>query len=211
MNRLQQLISGLLLAAWVVTVQAQISNHGFLIGGAAGGVKYNGFNQLCRDITGSLPGIEVDTDCDSSETAFSWKVYGGWRWNQYLSLEAGYANLGDAKGNTVIFGQNVNGKISSTALFGELVGSIPLETRARLYGKLGVASLSTELSTNVFAVPLGGSAATSFSEDSTEAVYGAGLEFGFTPKLLGRLEWERFDFEDGIDFFSAGIVYYPGK
>lgn len=92
-----------------------------------------------------------------------------------------------------------------------MVGPIPLGPQARLYGKLGVASLNAELTTDVFAVPLGNSASTSFSKDSTEAVYGAGLEFDFTQNLMGRVEWERFDFEDGIDFFSANIVYYPGN
>lgn len=203
-------VASAVIASLAGPAQAQNTNHGFFIGSGAGAVKYNGFNNLCRDITGALPGLEVDTDCDS-ETAFGWKLFGGWRWNQYASFELGYTNLGEAKGDTVIFGQDVNGEISSTALFGEVVGSIPLGAQARLFGKLGVASVSAELTTDIFAVPLGGSAPTSFSKDSTEAVYGAGLEFGLTQNLMGRVEWERFDFEDGIDFFSASIVYYPGK
>ena len=211
MNRMRTFVAVFLMSSSATAVVAQNSNDGFYFGGGAGGAKYNGFNQLCRDITGSLPGIDVDTDCDSSETSFAWKIFGGWRWNRYVSLEAGFANLGEAKGDTLIFGQDVNGEISSTALFAELVGSIPLGTKIRLFGKLGVANISAELNTDLFAVPLGGLAPTSLSEDSTEAVYGTGLEFGFTQNLMGRMEWERFDFEDGIDLLSASLVYYPGK
>ena len=211
MKIIRTLIASFVVASMAMPVLAQNSNHGFYLGAGAGGAKYNGFNQLCRDITGALPGIDVDTDCDSSETSFAWKLFGGWRWNRYVSLEAGFANLGEAKGDTVIFGQDVNGEVSSTALFGELVGSIPLGTKARVFGKLGVANISAELTTDLFAVPLGQLAPTSFSKDSTEAVYGAGLELGFTQNLMGRIEWERFDFEDGIGFFSAGFVYFPGK
>jgi OOP family OmpA-OmpF porin len=211
MKAIRVLIISITLGSFTAVSQAQGTNRGFYLGGGAGGAKYNGFNQLCRDITGSLPGIPVTTSCDSSETALGWKLFVGWRWNQYVALEAGFANLGDAKGDTIIFGQNVNGEISSTAVFGELVGSVPLSQRARLFAKLGVSNIDAELTTDVFAVPISGAPSTAFSKDSTEAVYGAGFEFAFTQKVMGRAEWERFDFEEGIDFFSINVVFYPGQ
>jgi OOP family OmpA-OmpF porin len=190
---------------------AQIPNNGFYLGAGGGGVKYNGFNELCRNITGALPGQPVSTSCDSDETVFGFKFFGGWRWNQHLALEGGYANLGEGKGDTVIFGQNVNGEISANALFIELIVSVPLSSKARLFGKLGYASISADLKTDLFAVPLAATPATSFGKTYAEPVYGAGFEYGFTEKVAGRLEWERFDFEDGIDFFTLNIVFYPGK
>lgn len=210
MKIIRMLIITVALGSFATVSQAQSTDRGFYLGIGGGGAKYNDFNQLCRDITGSLPGIPVSTSCDSSETAFGWKLFGGWRWNEFVALEAGLANLGDAKGDTIIFGQDVNGEISSTAVFGELVGSAPLSQRARLFAKLGIANIDAELATDVFAVPISGAPSTSFSKDSTEAVYGAGLEFAFTQKVMGRAEWERFDFEGGIDFFSISVVFYPG-
>ena len=56
-----------------------------------------------------------------------------------------------------------------------------------------------------------GASTPSISQDSTEALYGVGFEYRFSPKIAGRLEWERFDFEDGIDLYSLGIVFFPGK
>lgn len=192
-------------------MNAQAADRGFYLGGGGGGVKYNGFNELCRDITGALPGQSVSTSCDSDETVFGWKFFGGWRWNQYVALEGGFASLGEGKGDTIIFGQNVDGEVSADALFIELVGSIPLSPKARFFGKLGYANISADLTTNAFAVPLIGTQRGSISKDFTEAVYGAGIEYGFTEKVAGRLEWERFDFQDGIDFFSINVVFYPGK
>ena len=209
----QLTIAALAAGAFSTTAMAQNTDRGFYLGAGGGGVKYNGFNQLCRDITGALPGVDVDANCDSDETAFAWKLFGGWRFNPYVALEAGFLNLGEASGDTVIFGQDVNGRIAADALFAELVGSVPLGQRARAFGKLGVANLNAELTTDVFAVPLAGTpfAQTGFSKDFTEAMFGLGLEFAFSDKVVGRLEWERIDFEDGIDMYSAGIVFYPGN
>lgn len=208
MKSLRLFAAGLLLGTFSLGAHAQGIDSGIYLGGGGGGVKYNGFNRLCRDITGSLPGIEVDVNCNTDESVFGWKLFGGYRVNPYFAIEAGYANLGEGGGQTEIFGQDVNGEISASALFAELVGSVPLGERARAFGKLGMANLSAELSADVFAVPL---ASGSFSKSYTEAVFGAGLEFGFSEKVMGRLEWERFDFEDGIDFYTASILFYPGK
>lgn len=195
----------------LLPVHAQISDGGFYLGAGAGGTKFNGFDELCRDITGALPGLPVDTRCQSGETAFSWKLFAGWRFNPFLAVEGGYANLGKASGDTEIFGRDVNGEISASALFGELVGSLPLGQSGRLFGKLGLAELDAELTTDVFPVLLRVIPTQSFSESSTEMVFGLGAEYGFTQKLTGRFEWERFDYGDGIDLYSASIVIPLGK
>ena len=162
-------------------------------------------------MTGALPGTPVNASCEGNETVFGWKLFGGWRFSPYIALEGGYADLGKADGDTVIFGQSVNGQIEANALFAELVGSVPFGERARGFGKLGIANVDVELTTDVFAVPLAAAPRSSFSSDSTEAVYGLGGEIRFTPSLLGRLEWERFDFEGGIDLFSISLVFQPGR
>jgi OOP family OmpA-OmpF porin len=200
----------LALSSFATLSHAQVADSGFYLGAGGGGAKYGGFNELCRDLTGALPGTSVDVNCDSDETVFGWKLFGGWRFTPYLAFEGGYADFGDAKGDTVIFGQDVNGEISADSLFAELIGSVPIGKGGLLLGKLGVANVDVELKTDIFAVPLGTSTS-SFSTDSTDAVYGLGAEFGFTRSLLGRLEWERFDFEDGVDLFSASLIFRPGK
>lgn len=213
MKALNMVIGALALSTFAATAQAQMAERGPYLGGSLGAAKYNGFNQLCRDITGALPGFEIDASCDSDESVFGGKIYGGYRWNRYVALEGGFASLGAADGNTIIFGRDVSGEISVDALFIELVGSAPLGDRVRAFGKLGGAAIDAELKTEAFPVPLDVAVpqGTSFSRSFTEPVFGAGLEFGFTDKLTGRLEWERFDFEDGIDFFSAGLLYSFGR
>ena len=186
---------------------AQISDSGFYLGAGGGGTTYNGFDNLCRDITGVLPGIPVETNCQGDETVFGWKLFGGWRFNPYLALEGGYADLGEANGDTVILGLDVNGKVSANALFAELIGSLPLGKSGRLFGKIGMAGIDSELTTDSFAVILRDTPTTSFSDNSTDIVYGLGAEYGFTQKVIGRIEWERFEFGDGIDLFSASIIF----
>ena len=150
-------------------------------------------------------------DCDGAETVFGWKLFAGWRINPYLALEGGYADLGSAEADTVIFGQDVNGEISAKALFGQVAASVPLGQRVRVLAKLGVAEVDFELEVDLFAVALIATPRSSTSVESTEAVYGVGAEFVFTPSLLGRVEWERFDFEDGTDLFSASLIFQLGS
>lgn len=213
MKTLKIALGILALSTLAATTQAQMVERGAYFGGSLGAAKYNSFNELCRDITGALPGFEVDASCDTDESVVGGKLYGGWRWNRHVAVEGGFASLGAADGNTIIFGRDVSGEISVDALFIELVGSVPLGDRVRAFGKLGGAAIDAELKTEVFPVPLDVAVpqGTSFSKSFTEPVFGAGLEFGLTDKLMGRLEWERFNFEDGIDFFSAGLLYNFGK
>ena len=194
----------------LVTVSyAQSTGTGFYLGGGLGAVKYNGFNDLCRDITGALPGMNVDVSCDTEETVAGGKFFLGWRFSPYFALEGGIGSLGEAEDQGLVYGQTVTGKVGVNVLFAELVGSIPVGERVKVLGKLGVANVDADLSIHAngpIAVPLGLNV---LSESSTEALYGLGVEVGFSPKVAGRLEWERIDFLDGIDTFMASIVFYP--
>ena len=80
--------------------------------------------------------------------------FAGWRFSPYLALEGGFVDFDKADGDTIILGQNVNGQISAKALYGNLVGSLPLGDRARLFGKVGLAGIDPELTTDTFAVIL---------------------------------------------------------
>lgn len=187
----------------------QTAESGFYAGGGLGAVKYNGFNDLCRDITGASPSVNVDVDCDTDETVAGGKIVLGWRFNPYLAVEGGFGTLGEAEDQGSIFGQTVTGKLSVDLFFAELVGSVPVGHRVKLLGKLGIANVDADLairSAGPIAVPLGFNIS---SESSTEAMFGLGAEYSFSPNVAGRLEWERIDFLDGIDTFMVSILFYP--
>jgi len=187
----------------------QTTESGFYLGGGLGGVKYSGFNELCRAFTGALPGINVDVDCDTDETVGGGKIFLGWRFNPYFALEGGFSSLGEAEDQGLIFGQPVTGKVGVDVFFAELVGSVPVGKRVKLLGKLGIADLDANLSIQSdgpIAVPLG---LNLNSKSSSEMIYGIGAEINFSPKVAGRLEWERIDFLDGVNMFMASIVFYP--
>lgn len=211
-NKMRSLIAALAaLSVFLPHSQARATDAGPYLGLGGGGANYQSFDELCRDATGALPGQPVDVDCEGDETVFGWKLFAGWRFNPYLAVEGGYADLGEADADTVFFGQNPNAEISADALFAELVGSVPLGERFKAFAKLGIANIDVKLKSDVFAVPLAGTPRSSLSTDSTEAVYGLGGEFSITPGIAGRLEWERFDFDDGIDLFSISILFRPGR
>lgn len=201
----------MVLSFFASAAHAQGGGSSLYLGIGGGGAGYGSFDGLCRDITGALPGQQVVVDCEGDETVFGWKVFGGWRVSPFVAIEVGYADFGKADGDTRIFGQDVNGKIAADAWFAELVGSLPLGEQGRVFGKLGIATVDAKLTTDVFPVPLatGSPPQSSYSTDSTDVVYGVGGELRFTERVLGRLEWERFDFEGGIDLVSVSIVFQP--
>ena len=215
-------ITGLLLGAVSLLPLSSVeAKDGFYLGVGGGAAKYSSLSTFCGDLAGDLGdqyGDEIrdagysvaelkrlaGDACDGDDTGVGFKVYGGWRFSDYFSLEGGYANLGEVSDSTTVQGEKLKGEVSVDSLFIEAVGSAPLGERARLLGKLGAANISPSLKLSALGYSI------SHSDDTTEAVYGAGLEFDFTERLSGRVEWERFDGYGGIDLLSASLVFYPG-
>ena len=121
------------------------ADRGFYLGAGGGGAKYNGFNDFCRRAIEELAGTGLDNDCDTDETVFGWKLFGGWRFNPYVAIEGGWVNLGEAEDETTVAGQTVGAEISVDGWFAELVGSVPVGESARLLGKIGGAALDLTL------------------------------------------------------------------
>ncbi|MEA3290990.1 MAG: outer membrane beta-barrel protein [Pseudomonadota bacterium] len=218
----QTVITGLLLGTVsLLLFSSAEAKDGFYLGGGGGAAKYSGLSSFCGDLAGDLGdkyGDEIrgagysvaelkrlaGDACDGDNTAVGFKVFGGWRFNDYIGLDGGFANLGEVSDSTTIQGQKLHGQVSVDSLFIEAVGSVPLGERARLLGKLGAANISPSLKLSALGYSI------SHSDDSTEAIFGAGVEFDFTERLSGRVEWERFDGYGGIDLLSASLVFYPG-
>lgn len=130
------------------------------------------------------------------------KVYAGYRYNRHLSVELGYADLGEFTGS--VFG--VTTQRSEVSAFNlSLVGTLPLPHHLALLGKIGVASW------DVGATTLGIGAEESGSSLSS----GAGFQYDFTRRFSARLEWEQFSDvgeqdvtgESDIGVFTASVSY----
>lgn len=146
------------------------------------------------------------TSCD--DTGNAWKIFGGLEVNEYISMEVGYADMGEVKYTGTKTGtREVNGMTV------QLVGTLALNEKFTLIGKGGFGILHTDVQGNA---ALAG--ATLNQEDTDlEWSLGLGMQYNFTKAIGARLEWERY-FEVGakdatstgeadIDLITAGIVF----
>lgn len=117
------------------------------------------------------------------------KIFGGYQINRSFAVEFGYSDFGD-----VTVGNNgVNA--SAWELTG--LGKFPLGNQFYVYGLAGLAKIKAETTVSGLRV----------SDDSTELTFGFGLQYDFSPKVGGRLQWQRYDTSSEIDVVSAGFLY----
>lgn len=155
----------------------------------------------------------VDDDGDSG-----WKLFGGYRFNQYLALEGGLFDLGG-------FGFTANttplGTLTGAAEFNgynlDLVGFLPFGDTDTwsAFGRIGYGSTQADSSfTSTGAVTV---LVPQFSARETGIKYGAGIQMDFNPSWGARLEYERYAVGDAlgndgdIDLMSIGLVYRFGQ
>jgi OOP family OmpA-OmpF porin len=123
----------------------------------------------------------------------SWGAFGGYQVNRWLGAEFGYKDLG----RQVIGGTTIDA--SAWELVG--VGRIPIFDRFAAYGKLGGY--------------MGRAHGGGVNENTTDLTYGAGLEYGFTPNVAVRGEWQRyrelggggFGANSDLDVASVSVLY----
>lgn len=130
---------------------------------------------------------------DDEDTAFS--VFGGYQFNGWFGLEAGYSDLGklEPRGN---LGRPLEaGSVSLTA-----VATVPFTDKFSGYAKAGVQRWDLDR-----ALP----EVTRTRDDSgTDATYGVGLQYRFTDKVALRGEYSRFEIEDAdVDLAQLQVRY----
>jgi OOP family OmpA-OmpF porin len=131
--------------------------------------------------------FSVDTGgFDGSDT--SWKVFGGYRMNQYFAAELEYIDGGspDDRG----FEVSVDGFNAS------VLGSWPFSEQFSAFAKLGMLFWDAE--------------AQGFGDDSGEDFsWGIGADFNFTENFTVRGEYQMFDIEDTdtVDNLALSVIW----
>jgi OOP family OmpA-OmpF porin len=174
-------VAALTVAAAAPAAFAQDAEPGFYLGGGVGQ-----FNAQIDDVD------DVDStvdEWDNDDTAY--KLFLGYRLNNFLSFELDYINLGEPSGE-VIPGRNVDASVDGFAPY--VVGTIPLGQWFEVYGRLGYFFYDATLG-----VEDGVGGRVEFDEESEELVYGAGIGANIGERLNIRFEYERFDFENVDD------------
>jgi OOP family OmpA-OmpF porin len=138
-------------------------------------------------VGGGLGYFSVDTGSfDGSDT--SWKLFGGYRMNQYFATELEYIDGGSPDDSG--FEVSVDGFNLS------VLGSWPFNEQFSAFAKLGVFFWDAE-----FRGP---------GDDSGEDFsWGIGADFNFTDNLTVRGEYQMFEIEDtdSVDLAALSLIY----
>ena len=174
------LIAAALAASFsLLSLPALSADNGIYIGASVGqsGVQYD------EDFEGE------NFSFDASATGF--KAIAGWRFIDWLAVEANYVDLGSGDDNGIE--TDVNG-VSLSA-----VGFVPVGP-VDLFARVGAVNWNADFDAPNLGV--------SESDDGTDLTYGVGAQFRVW-SLSIRGEYEIFDISDAdtVDMFSIGVTW----
>lgn len=172
--------------------------HGYA--GLAGGQSRTG-HELVTNRQATIVDATIESSAfDATDTG--WKAFAGWRFNDYLALEASYADLGRSRlvTNTVsvdLLPGSIDLRRKTTAFGLDAVVSAPVGTRFAVFGRAGAARARAQEVESleggiVFTNGPSGERERSATFDETVAHFGAGGEWRVRDNVSLRLEWERF-------------------
>ena len=171
------------LAIAMLPLSANAVDEGIYLG-AALGRSYAEANS-----TPDLPDVSGDLD------DVGWRLYGGYRFDNFLGLELGYSDYG----NPDVSSGDLSLQTESSAVTGFVLGHLPIGP-IQLYGKAGFAFWDTD------AVASDGIDVIRQNFDGTDFAIGVGASFN-VGSLGFRLDWERIDVDapDDLSMISAGL------
>lgn len=152
----------------------------------------------------------ISSGYDSHSSGLKLKL--GYELNEYVSVEAGYVNLGKFKYTAAATQGNFNASAKADGWDVAVIGSLPLDKDFSLLGKIG--AINARLKTDASFAANGLNASAADSDRKWHAVYGVGLGYKVNQAVSLRLEYERYsrigNKEQGksdIDMISGGATY----
>jgi hypothetical protein len=141
---------------------------------------------------------------DFDESDFAWKLFGGYRFSEYLGVELAYYDLGSPSQNFGFDGGeagpiDVDLRAELTGIAGHAVVAYPLGP-FEVFGKLGVVSYEADLEVKERL----SSERFSADDSGTELAYGVGGKYKIDRFAL-RFEYEIFEANDvDVDIWTFG-------
>jgi OOP family OmpA-OmpF porin len=134
--------------------------------------------------------------CDESNTA--WRLYTGGNFNQWLGIQFGYLNTGEADRN--------GGTTRAQGVNLSVVGTFPVSQSFEVFGKAGATYGRTKTTA------VGGAPVTAGNKSGWGGSLGVGVAFNFNRNWTAVLEHERHQFRfvngrEGVDLTSLGVKY----
>ncbi len=135
-------------------------------------------------------------DSDSRDTAY--KLFLGRQFNPYLALEGGYFDLGRAsfRTRTVPLG-TLDGELRHQGFNLDLVGTLPVTERFAVLGRVGAQYARSSgyfVGSGAISVPTPNA-----SRRETNAKFGLGMQYAFSPGFMLRADAERYRVNDSAD------------
>lgn len=190
----------LFLASLLVSTSVFAQQSKWYMGASAGQTTFD---------TGVTP---ITASLDDKDSGF--KILGGYDINETFSVEAHYVNFGEASlsgtngqtfridGTTFQFDSTASIKSKASAFGVAVIAGVPLTESVRPFAKFGFNRVSSELTVT-------GSTAPSEKSNSTESLYGFGVEYSFTKAIALRVEYEIHNGDDDTEakLLSAGLKF----
>jgi OmpA-OmpF porin, OOP family len=182
----QALVAALACACLALPATAQAQGRGAYMGGGLGQAK---MTEWC-DTSAVPPGQRLHA-CEDTDTGF--KLFGGYQFNRYISVEGTYINWGKM---SAAFGASGHPSVTAkNQSFGPAaLGSLPLGQSFALLGKLGVLATVQQVDSRAE------------KTSDAEAHYGLGARWHFVQNGAVRVEWERTS-EIKLQMISASLEF----
>jgi len=131
-------------------------------------------------------------DFDGDATGF--KAIAGWRFVDWLSVEANYVDLGS--GDDTVDGEKL--EIDASGISLSAIGFLPIGP-VDVFARVGAINWDADVKSPSFG---------SISDDGTDLTYGVGAQFRVWSLAL-RAEYEVFDISDAdtVDMISLGVTW----
>jgi hypothetical protein len=170
-------------ALGLVAAPAYAADNGIYLGASVGqsGVSYED----------DFEGEDFSIDADGT----GYKAIAGWRFLDWLAVEANYVDLGSPDDD--VGGGNIEADVSGLSL--SAVGFVPIGP-VDLFARVGAINWDADVSASGVGKVL--------SDDGTDLTYGIGAQFRVWSLSL-RAEYERFDLDraDTVDMVSLGVTW----
>ncbi len=207
-------ILGLLTLAIIIGSTARADDSDWYVGAGVGQSRAKIDN--VRIIDGLAGAGIATTAITDNERHFAYKVFGGYEFDKYFALEAGYFDLGKfgfiadtvpaagLTGKAKINGENI-----------DAVGTLPLTDKFAAFARVGYTySYAKDDFAGYGAVIVRDPER---NKHSSNYKFGFGLQYAVTESFGLRAEAERYRVNDAVgnkgdvDLFSAGAVYRFGR
>ncbi|MCE3284260.1 MAG: hypothetical protein K0R70_516 [Steroidobacteraceae bacterium] len=170
-------------ALGLLTAPAFAADNGIYLGASVGqsGVSFED----------SIAGEDFELDVDST----GYKAILGWRFLDWLAVEANYVDLGS--GDDRVAGTKIETDVDGFTL--SAVGFLPVGP-VDLFARVGAIDWNADVTAPEFNLES--------SDDGTDLTYGVGLQFRVW-SLGVRAEYEQFDISDAdtVDMVSLGVTW----